>query len=255
MGTTKALEENTKVLEEDNEMSITKEDAIEAVIRLEENGGSSECTKELIVTEEKKFKGPLPYKKITITYQIVTDYGETLGLPFTKFADAERYINEINNDEELLIDLCPDSDISNIKYLTIEPVVECKRLLDYLDEKYSDDNIINTQPIKSFGYEEAVVENDKMFNSDAEQERIKLWPLGKPVYVKLEVAQDFGIEKLMACMMDPVQTNIFRSRTGCNISSIYTKDSVVVSDLTMDTIIDKLKEMKLNVAMVSGIKL
>ena len=256
MGTTKALEENTKVLEEDNEMSITKEDAVEAVVRLEENGDSSECTKELIATEEeKKFKGPLPYKKITITYQIVTDYGETLGLPFTKFADAEKYIDKINNNEELLKDLCPDSDISQIKYLTIEPVVECKRLLDYLDEKYSDDNIINTQPIKSFGYEEAVVENDKMFNSDAEQERIKLWPFGNPIYVKLEVAQDFGIEKLMACMMDPIQSDIFRSRTGCNISSIYTKDSIVVSDLTMDTIIDKLKKMQREVAMVSGIQL
>lgn len=245
MGTTKALEENTKVLEEDNEMSITKEDAIEAVVRLEENGDSSECTKELIVTEEeKKFKGPLPYKKITITYQIVTDYGETLGLPFTKFADAEKYIDKINNNEELLKDLCPDSDINQIKYLTIEPVVECKRLLDYLEEKYSDDNI-----------EKAAIENDKIFNSDREQERIKLWPFGNPIYVKLEVAQDFGIEKLMACMMDPVQSNIFRSRTGCNISSIYTKDSVVVSDLTMDTIIDKLKKMQREVAMVDGIKL
>ena len=130
-----------------------------------------------------------------------------------------------------------------------------KALEENTKVKYSDDNIVETQPIKSLGYEKAVFKNDKMFNSDVEQERIKLWPLGKPIYVKLEVAQDFGIEKLMACMMDPAQSNIFRSRTGCNISSIYTKDSVVVSDLTMDTIIDKLKKMQQEVAMVSGIQL
>ena len=130
-----------------------------------------------------------------------------------------------------------------------------KALEENTKVKYSDDNIVETQPIKSLGYEKAVFKNDKMFNSDVEQERIKLWPFGNPIYVKLEVAQDFGIEKLMACMMDPVQSDIFRSGTGCNISSIYTKDSVVVSDLTMDTIIDKLKKMQQEVAMVSGIQL
>lgn len=67
------------------------------------------------------------YKKKKYTYQIVTNSGETVGLPLDNFKVAENILDAILNDEMYLADLCPDTDIQTIKYLTIEVYEEFKK--------------------------------------------------------------------------------------------------------------------------------
>ena len=60
------------------------------------------------------------YKKKKYTYQIVTNSGETVGLPLDNFQEAENILMSILDDEDYLAELCPDTNIETIKYLTIE---------------------------------------------------------------------------------------------------------------------------------------
>ena len=46
-----------------------------------------------------------------IRYQIVTDVGEPIGLPIDTFEEVEKRLNEVLNDDKLLEELCPDTDI------------------------------------------------------------------------------------------------------------------------------------------------
>lgn len=62
------------------------------------------------------------YKKLKAEYQIIANTGETLGLPFTQKREAELVLKDILADEEYLIELCPDSDISKITSLSIVPI-------------------------------------------------------------------------------------------------------------------------------------
>lgn len=67
------------------------------------------------------------YKKKKFTYQIVTDSGETLGLPVDTLKVAENILMGILDDEEYLAELCPDTNIETIKYLTIDVYEEYER--------------------------------------------------------------------------------------------------------------------------------
>lgn len=53
-------------------------------------------------------------------YQIITDIGETVGLPFDNMEAAENTLKEILKNEQWLQELCPDTDITTIKYLTVD---------------------------------------------------------------------------------------------------------------------------------------
>lgn len=59
-----------------------------------------------------------------VMYQIVADTGETLGTPIEDWDDAVDRIKEIINDENYLQELCPDSDISEITSLRLEPTTD-----------------------------------------------------------------------------------------------------------------------------------
>ena len=56
-----------------------------------------------------------------VKYQIVADTGETLGTPIEDWDNAVERIKEIINNETYLQELCPDSDISEITSLRLEP--------------------------------------------------------------------------------------------------------------------------------------
>lgn len=71
--------------------------------------------------------GKREYRVRKIRFQIVTDIGETIGLPIDTFEEAEKRLNEVLIDDKLLEELCPDTDIETIKFLAIDPVVD-----DYL---------------------------------------------------------------------------------------------------------------------------
>ena len=53
--------------------------------------------------------------------QIVADTGETLGIPIEDWDNAVERVKEIINNETYLQELCPDSDISEITSLRLEP--------------------------------------------------------------------------------------------------------------------------------------
>ena len=59
------------------------------------------------------------YRVRKIRYQIVTDVGEPIGLPIDTFEEVEKRLNEVLNDDKLLEELCPDTDIETIKFLAI----------------------------------------------------------------------------------------------------------------------------------------
>lgn len=59
-----------------------------------------------------------------VMYQIVADTGETLGIPIEDWDNAVERIKEIINDENYLQELCPDSDISEITSLRLEPTTD-----------------------------------------------------------------------------------------------------------------------------------
>lgn len=65
----------------------------------------------------------IEYVKREISFQVVTDTGETVGLPFQTFKEADMWVNEILEVSEIIQELCPDTDIKTIKYLTIDPIV------------------------------------------------------------------------------------------------------------------------------------
>lgn len=65
----------------------------------------------------------IEYVKREISFQVVTDTGETVGLPFKKFEDADEWLEDILESKETIQELCPDTDIKTIKYLTIDPIV------------------------------------------------------------------------------------------------------------------------------------
>lgn len=56
-----------------------------------------------------------------VMYQIVADTGETLGIPIEDWDNAVERVKEIVNNETYLQELCPDSDISEITSLRLEP--------------------------------------------------------------------------------------------------------------------------------------
>lgn len=56
-----------------------------------------------------------------VKYQIVADTGETLGTPIEDWDNAIERVKEIINNENYLKELCPDSDISEITSLKLEP--------------------------------------------------------------------------------------------------------------------------------------
>ena len=51
------------------------------------------------------------YRVRKIRFQIVTDVGEPIGSPIDTFEEAEKRLNEVLNDDKLLEELCPDTDI------------------------------------------------------------------------------------------------------------------------------------------------
>lgn len=65
----------------------------------------------------------IEYVKRVISFQVVTDTGETVGLPFETFEKAEEWLEDIITGDETIQELCPDTDIKTIKYLTIDPMV------------------------------------------------------------------------------------------------------------------------------------
>lgn len=60
------------------------------------------------------------FKKKKFTYQIVTDTGETVGLELDSLTVAENILEGILSSNDYLHELCPDTDINTIKYLTID---------------------------------------------------------------------------------------------------------------------------------------
>ena len=59
-----------------------------------------------------------------VLFQITANTGETLGLPIDGWDKAKGISEEILEDDEYLQDLCPDSDISEIVSLHLEPTTD-----------------------------------------------------------------------------------------------------------------------------------
>lgn len=65
----------------------------------------------------------IPYAKVSIEYQVVTDKGKEVGLPYASFDEAEEWIkiNNLSTDDWKTI---YKIDISRVEYLTIKPVMQ-----------------------------------------------------------------------------------------------------------------------------------
>ena len=65
----------------------------------------------------------IPYAKVSIMYQIVTDKGKEVGFPYASFDEAEEWIkiNNLSTDDWKTI---YKIDISRVEYLTIKPVMQ-----------------------------------------------------------------------------------------------------------------------------------
>ena len=59
-----------------------------------------------------------------VLFQITANTGETLGLPIDVWDIAEHVARNILKDENYMQELCPDSDISEITSLHLEPTTD-----------------------------------------------------------------------------------------------------------------------------------
>ncbi len=59
-----------------------------------------------------------------VLFQITANTGETLGLPIDGWDNAKELAEDILKDELFLEELCPDSDISEITSLHLEPTTD-----------------------------------------------------------------------------------------------------------------------------------
>jgi len=59
------------------------------------------------------------YVETEVNYQIVTDNGETVGLPIITEAIARNLLEKLLTYDNYLQELCPDTDIKTIRYLTL----------------------------------------------------------------------------------------------------------------------------------------
>jgi len=59
------------------------------------------------------------YVETEVNYQIVTDSGETVGIPIITEDVARNLLVKLLKDDNYLQELCPDTDIKTIKYLTM----------------------------------------------------------------------------------------------------------------------------------------
>lgn len=59
-----------------------------------------------------------------VLFQITANTGETLGLPIDGWDKAKKVSEEIIADKEFLKELCPDTDITLITSLHLEPTTD-----------------------------------------------------------------------------------------------------------------------------------